>query len=174
MMYKRNNEPCAIAWLFTVVGLLAGALYAAPANESRGKAPIATPPERGLEEVSHAQVELNGGFWGPRLKTHHDATIPHALDCLEKDGHVTNFDKAAGLLKGPPSGHAAFDSDLHKALEGALYSLQHTADRPLRKRVEGILDRILAAQRKDGFLISYFIIQDQDRQWDDLRLMHQM
>ena len=132
------------------------------------------PPLRGLDEVNHKQVELRGGFWGPRLKTHDEVTVPHALDCLEKDGHVTNFDKAAGLIKGPPSGHAAFDSDLHKALEGAMYSLQHFDDSPLRRRVEGILDRILAAQQKDGFLISYFIIQDSDKRWEDLRLMHQM
>jgi hypothetical protein len=132
------------------------------------------PPTRGLDEVGHERVELRGGFWGPRLKTQHEATIPHALDCLEKDGHVTNFDKAAGLAKGPPSGHAAFDSDLHKALEGAMYSLQHYSDDVLRRRAEGILDHILAAQQKDGFLISYFIIQDSDKRWEDMRLMHQM
>jgi len=132
------------------------------------------PPLRGLDEVNHKEVELRGGFWGPRLKTQHEVTIPHALDCLEKDGHVTNFDKAAGVIKGPPSGHGAFDSDLHKALEGAMYSLQHFDDSPLRRRVEGILDHILAAQQKDGFLISYFIIRDSDKRWEDLRLMHQM
>jgi len=132
------------------------------------------PPSHGLDEVNHKQVELRGGFWGPRLKTHHEVTIPHALDCLEKDGHVTNFDKAVGVIKGPPSGHGAFDSDLHKALEGAMYSLQHYDDSSLRKRSEDILDHILAAQQKDGFLISYFIIQDSDKRWEDMRLMHQL
>lgn len=129
---------------------------------------------RGLKEVNHAQVELRGGFWGPRLKTQQEVTIPHALDELEKDGHVTNFDKAAGKFDGPLKGHHAFDSDLHKALEGAVISLQHFEDRPLRQRVDGILDRILAAQQKDGFLISYFIVQQQDQRWEDLRLEHQM
>jgi DUF1680 family protein len=131
-------------------------------------------PVRGLEEVSHAQVELSGGFWGPRLKTQHEVTVPHALNELEKDGHVTNFDKAAGKFDGPLKGHHAFDSDLHKALEGAVYSLQHFADPQLRQRVDGILDRILAAQQKDGFLISYYIVQQQDKRWEDLRLEHQM
>ncbi|MCL4180397.1 MAG: hypothetical protein KJ072_21955 [Verrucomicrobia bacterium] len=77
---------------------------------------LAVPPDpaplRGLEEVSHAQVELHGGFWGPRLKGQHDVTVPHALKSLEKDGHVTNFDKAAGKFDGPLKGHHAFDSDL--------------------------------------------------------------
>lgn len=132
------------------------------------------PPKHGLDEVNHKQVELRGGFWGPRLKTAHEVTVPHALNCLEQDGHVTNFDKAAGLIEGRASGHGAFDSDLHKALEGAMYSLQHNDNAQLRKRVDDILDRILAAQQKDGFLISYFIIQEQDQRWDELRFMHQM
>ena len=41
------------------------------------------PPSHGLDEVNHKQVELGGGFWGPRLKTGHEVTVPHALDCLE-------------------------------------------------------------------------------------------
>jgi len=131
-------------------------------------------PIHGLYEVGHKQVELRGGFWGPRLKTHHETTIPHAIDCLERDGHVTNFDKAAGVFDGPLNGHHAFDSDIHKAMEGAMYSLQHNDDPKLRQRVEGILDRILAAQQKDGYLISYFIVNGLDKKWDDLRLEHQM
>jgi hypothetical protein len=137
-------------------------------------APADPPPLRGLLEVGHAQVELRGGFWGPRLKTQHEVTLPHALNELEKDGHVTNFDKAAGVFDGPLKGHHAFDSDLYKTLEGALDSLQHFEDRPLRQRVDGIMDRILAAQQKDGFLISFFIVNGLDKKWDDLRLEHQM
>jgi DUF1680 family protein len=131
-------------------------------------------PNRGLYEVSHERVELHGGFWGPRLKTHHEVTIGHALNCLERAGHVTNFDKAAGVFDGPLRGHHAFDSDLHKAMEGAMYCLQHRDDSQLRKRVEGILDRILAAQQKDGFLISYYIVRYPDKRWETLRLEHQM
>ena len=131
-------------------------------------------PLRGFEEVSQAQVELRGGFWGPRLKITQDVTIPHSLDELEKDGHVTNFDKAAGKYDGPLKGHHAFDSDLYKVLEGALISLQHHNIPALRQRVEGIVDRILAAQQKDGFLITWFIVNGLDKRWEDLRLEHQM
>ena len=157
--------PCLTCLALALVMALEFRLHAAPLD---------LPPVRGLEEVGHAQVELRGGFWGPRLKTQHEVTIPHALNSLEKDGHVTNFDKAAGKFDGPLQGHHAFDSDLHKALEGAVYSLQHFEDPPLRRRVDGILDRILAAQQKDGFLISYFIVQQQDKRWEDVRLEHQM
>jgi len=133
-----------------------------------------TPPERGLQEVRHDRVRLHGGFWGPRQELHHEVTIPHALDCLERAGHVTNFDKAAGVFEGPLQGHHAFDSDLHKALEGALYSLRHRDDPVLRERVEGLVDRIVAAQQEDGFLISYYIVRDREKRWEDLRLEHQL
>ena len=131
-------------------------------------------PVRGLLEVSHEQVELRGGFWGPRVKIANEVTIPHALDELEKDGHVTNFDKAAGKFDGPLSGHHAFDSDLHKVLEGAFLSLKHFAEGPLRERADGILARVIAAQQKDGFLISYFIVKGLDKRWVDMRLEHQL
>ena len=163
---KNDTARRLTACLLAAVALTPGfRLLAAPSDPA---------PLRGLEEVSHVQVELRGGFWGPGLKTQHEVTVPHALNELEKDGHVANFDKAAGKFDGPLKGHHAFDSDLHKALEGAVYSLQHLADPQLRQRVDGILDRILAAQQQDGFLISYYIVQQQDQRWEDLRLEHQM
>jgi len=135
----------------------------------------AGPPEpRGLRAAGHERVELRGGFWGPRLKTHHEVTVPHALDRLEQAGHVANFDLAAGVGEGTLRGHHAFDSDLHKALEGALYSLAHRDDPKLRRRVEGVVDRILVAQQTDGFLISCYIVKDPDKRWENLRLEHQL
>lgn len=162
----RPTYPWPLGCLLTAFAALVGTPLAAD--------PVAPAPLRGLTEVDHAQVELSGGFWGPRLKTQHTVTVPHALDCLEQDGHVTNFDKAAGKFEGPLKGHHAFDSDLHKALEGAVLSLQHFDDPNLRQRVDAILDRVVAAQQPDGFLISYFIVNGLDRRWEDLRLEHQM
>ncbi len=126
------------------------------------------------QAVPLQQVQVAGGFWGKRLDIAHEVTAPHVLDKLEEAGHVTNFDKAAGRYDGPLRGHHAFDSDVHKGLEGAIYSLHHRNDPALRSRVEAILDRILAAQQDDGFLISCYIVQNQDQRWDDLRLEHQL
>lgn len=51
-------------------------------------------------------------------------------------------------------------STLHKAMEGAMLSLQHQDNPGLRQRVEGILDGILAAQQEDGFLIIWTVSSD--------------
>ncbi|MCE9546615.1 MAG: glycoside hydrolase family 127 protein [Planctomycetia bacterium] len=161
------------------VSLLGGWGDAICAEEPAPTSPVAKgvanpPPVHGLMEVANDRVKLSGGFWGPRLKVNNGVTIPHALDELEKDGHVTNFDKAAGRHEGPLRGHHAFDSDLHKTLEGAMYSLENLPNPALKQRTDAIIDRILAAQQKDGFLISYFIVKGLDKRWDDLRLEHQM
>lgn len=141
---------------------------------SHAQEAIDSAPGRQLTAVPLEAVDLEGGFWGSRLKTHHQVTVPHALDHLEKAGHVTNFDKAAGKYDGPLRGHHAFDSDLYKALEGAIYTLTHVDDQKLRERVESMVDRILAAQQENGFLISYWLAKDYDKRWDNLRLDHQL
>lgn len=154
-----------LSFIFLVAGLMAGCANLFAASPA---------PVRGLLEVSHENVEFRGGFWGPRVKIANEVTIPHALDELEKDGHVTNFDKAAGKFDGPLKGHHAFDSDLHKVLEGAFLSLKHFTEGPLRERAEAILARVVAAQKTDGFLISYFIVKDFEKRWQDMRLEHQL
>lgn len=173
--------------------------------------PQLNPPLHGLEEVGWQDVNLRGGFWGPRLDIHHKATIPHVIARLDERKHIANFDVAASVLKsgtpkqgaaepdqagkalegnagnhgpgsedpdggkqGEISGHSAFDSDVHKALEGACYSLGHHNDPALRRRVEDILDRIVAAQEKDGYLVSYFTAKEPENKWANLRLNHEM
>jgi len=108
-------------------------------------------PLHGLDEVNHAQVELRGGFWGPRLKANGEVTVPHALDCLEKDGHVINFDKAAGVLKGPPSGHAAFDSDLHRPWKARCTPCSITATLRCASVWKGFSTTFLLRSRRTDF-----------------------
>lgn len=76
---KRLSERYGIVLLLSVL------VSSAPILAAAGAKPA---PLRGLQEVSHSQVDVRGGFSGPRLETHHEATVPHALDELEKDGQT--------------------------------------------------------------------------------------
>ena len=90
------------------------------------------------------------------------------------EGDAGNRDKQGREKPGEEIvGHSAFDSDVHKALEGACYTLGHVHDPALRKRVESILDRILAAQEKDGYLVSYFTAKEPESKWANMRLNHE-
>jgi DUF1680 family protein len=179
------------------------------AEDSVAIKPAIVSPLHGYEEVGHQDVNLRGGFWGARLYTHQRTTIPHVLNELEEHDHITNFDKAAKVVKGGSVkkedagsdkdesiralkgdadksketakvsedaivGHSAYDSDLHKAVEGACYILAHCDNPDLQKRVDTILDRILAAQEDDGYLISYFTAKEPGKKWADMRTGHEL
>lgn len=201
--YKIMKHLHALASLGALLLPVAALAQAPPATTPPLKAPL-----HGLEEVGWQNVNLRGGFWGPRLEIHHKTTIPHVIDKLDERKHIANFDIAAKVLKGgttkqgatdldqagqalegnagPGSenpngakdgeitGHSAFDSDVHKALEGACYTLCHCKDPTLHQRVDGILDRIVAAQEKDGYLVSYFTAKEPENKWANLRLNHEM
>jgi DUF1680 family protein len=88
--------------------------------------------------------------------------------------HGPGSDDPSAAKDGGIVGHSAFDSDVHKALEGACYTLGHCADPALHLRVEDILDRIVDAQEKDGYLVSYFTAKEPENKWANLRLNHEM
>src|SRR5699024_4031466 len=41
-------------------------------------------------------------------------------------------------------------------------------DTVLEKKADNIIDKIAAAQQKDGYLLCYFILQNQDQRWSDM------
>jgi DUF1680 family protein len=97
-----------------------------------------------------------------------------ATKALEGDDGNQNSKNPAAPVEGEIIGHSAFDSDLHKALEGACYTLGHCGDPVLQQRVDGILARVLAAQEKDGYLVSYFTAKEPQNRWVNMRLNHEL
>lgn len=71
-------------------------------------------------------------------------------------------------------GNHAFDSDAHKGVEGACHSAILHEDPALEKRINDIIDRIVASQQKDGYMISYYTAKEPESRWSNLRLNHEM
>jgi hypothetical protein len=152
--------------LFVLLGL-----SVAPTTQAVSADPA---PMKGFSEVHSSEVILSDGYWGPRVEIAQNVTIHHALDKLEQRGYLNNFDKAAGLYNGKIVGHNAYDSDLHKAMEGAWLVLQNHDDPALKERADSFLDRILAAQGEDGYLISYYTDKPKSQRWVNMRSDHQL
>lgn len=93
----------------------------APVSASYAAEPQEDSP---LAAVPLSQVHITDRFWLQRVETNRTVTIPYDLKQLEKTGCFTNFDKAAGTVKGEHQGNAASDSDVFKVLEGAALSLE--------------------------------------------------
>jgi len=124
--------------------------------------------------VHSSEVTVIDGYWGPRVDIANNVTIQHALNKLEERGYLNNFDKAAGVYEGEIVGHNAYDSDLHKAMEGAWLVLQNHEDPALKQRADAFLDRILAAQGDDGYLISFYADKPESQRWVNMRSDHHL
>src|SRR2546423_12160534 len=109
-----------------------------------------------LHEVPFTAVRFTDSFWAPKQKINRSVSIPHALDMLEREGDLTNFDLAA---KGARTGHRAYvfqDSDVYKVVEAAAYALATERDPELEKRLDSVIARIAAAQRPGGYLDTFY------------------
>ena len=97
-------------------------------------------------------VQINDGFWGPRLETNRQVTLRVNLDKCADTGRIDNFRKAAGELPGAHEGIQFNDSDVFKVIEGVALDLQLQPDPALQEEVETIIGHIAAAQEADGYL----------------------
>lgn len=108
-----------------------------------------------LRPVPFQQVTLEDDFWLPRLKTQKHTLVPFALGKTEPA--VENLKRTGAYLRGektepllPLARYVA--SDLFKVMEGAAYLLTVEPDAELERRMDEIIDIIVAAQAPDGYL----------------------
>ena len=111
-----------------------------------------------IKPVPFTRVHLNDSFWAPRLETNRKVSIPTAFQQCERTGRIENFVRAAEAIRGEkledkhPPGHPFDDTDPYKVIEGASYSLAVHPDAKLEAYVDGLIQKIAAAQEPDGYL----------------------
>jgi hypothetical protein len=109
------------------------------------------------EAVNFSQVKITDSFWQPRLKSHVDVTLPACI--AQETQRIKNFAVAGGTDTGY-KGLVYDDSDLYKMIEGASYSLTNNPNPALEQKLDEIIAKIAHAQRKDGYLMTYFLCGD--------------
>lgn len=111
-----------------------------------------------INPVPFTSVKVTSGtFWGQRLETSREVTIPLAFSKCEETGRYTNFSNAAAHQKDSSKvfkvGGLSFDdTDPYKTIEGASYILQTYPDKKLVAYIDSVLDIIASAQEPDGYL----------------------
>lgn len=105
-----------------------------------------------VHAIPFTEVTVADAFWSPRLETNRLVTIPYAFQQSEETGRINNFAKAGGLMEGGFQGIFFNDSDVFKIIEGAAYALALHPDPKLETYVDGVIDKIAAAQEDDGYL----------------------
>ncbi len=128
-----------------------------------------------LTPVPFTDVKFTDEFWAPRLERNRTVTIPHDFKMCETTGRITNFEKASGAVSGGHQGFFFDDSDVYKVIEGASYSLALHPDPELDKYVDGLIAKIAAAQREDGYVYTFYTVrQELDQRFSKLKDMHEM
>lgn len=127
-----------------------------------------------LQAVPFHEVRITDAFWAPRRATNRVASIPVNLENLEKAGNLENLRLAARRATEGYQGPVFMDSDTYKALEAVSYSLATDPDPALDRKLDGIIAILAAAQHEDGYLNSYYTVQEPGRRWVNLRDNHEL
>ena len=122
-----------------------------------------------MESVNFSQVEIEDSFWKPRIYTVSSVTIPVCINQTEvKTARIRNFEKVAAKKGEKHEGIYYDDSDVYKALEAMAYSLKNHPDPVLEMKTDEWVDKIAAAQLPDGYLNTYFTLENLQKRWTDM------
>lgn len=158
--------------------LMAGVLLLSSANHVKTDETAITiyqqdkSPVKPIEEVSFQHVKITDNYWRTRINKNRLAGIRSALK--EAAADIANFEIAAGNKKGKHNGGMGSDSNVFKIIQGAAYVIGDTPDKELETAIDSLIERIVAAQQPDGYLFTYWIINDLSRRWSDIPRMHEL
>ena len=160
--------------LTVFVGLIGLTLcYKAGPSSSQRKSQLATsipaekPRDYPVRPVPFTSVHFHDAFWAPRLEINRKVTIPFAFKKDEETKRIYNFERAAAALRGEtlqdktPPGYPFDDTDVYKVIEGAAYALNVQPDPQMEAYVDGLIEKIGAAQEPDGYLYTTRTIDPQ-------------
>ncbi|GLG01903.1 hypothetical protein Alches_19440 [Alicyclobacillus hesperidum subsp. aegles] len=131
--------------------------------------------------MNNLYVQLKSRFWSPYQDLVRETVLPYQLDILsdnipgsEPSGAIRNFRIAAGLEKGNFTGMVFQDSDVAKWIEAVGHALRQKRDPDLEVMADKVIDLVVAAQRPDGYLNTYFTIQEPGNRWTNLMDCHEL
>lgn len=127
-----------------------------------------------MKAIPFTDVTISDSFWSPRQETNSMKTIPHELEQCWTTGRISNFAKAAGLTEGNFEGIFFNDSDVHKLVEAASYTLHTHPDPAWEGELDEVIDKIAKSQQSDGYLNSYFTLVEPEKKWQNLGMMHEL
>jgi DUF1680 family protein len=127
-----------------------------------------------LKPVPIGAVRVNDAFWAPRLRRTREVTLPAQYEQCEQTGRIDNFRRVSGRTQAEYHGPYYNDSDVYKWLEAASFALALAPDGELERRLDAVIDDVVAAQSPDGYLNTYFTFEREGERWTDPTRLHEM
>ncbi len=120
-----------------------------------------------------AEVKVDDPFFAPRIRQCLETTIPKSVEHCRTDGRINAF-KLQWKEGMPDKPHVFWDSDVAKVLEGMAYAVQLSHDPEMEKDLNEIVDLVVSAQQKDGYLNTHFTVVEPEKRWTCLHSTHEL
>ena len=124
-----------------------------------------------MEPVNFSQVNITDQFWKPKIDLVATKTLDACIYQTEiKTARIRNFEKVARNKGEKHEGIFYDDSDVFKALEAMAYSLKTHPNPELEKKCDEWIDKIAAAQQPDGYLNTFYTLNEPDKRYTDMSM----
>ncbi len=127
------------------------------------------------------ESSINDPFWNHYTHLVKTKVLPYQWEILndrvpnsEPSHAIDNFKIAAGMQPGSFYGEVFQDSDVAKWLEAAGNILMEARDEELEANADLVIDLIGRAQEQDGYLDTYFTIEEPDKKWTNVLECHEL
>jgi DUF1680 family protein len=124
-----------------------------------------------FEFVSFSKVNITDSFWKPKIDKVATTTLAACIYQTEvATPRIKNFEKVARKQGEKHEGLFYDDSDVFKALEAMSYSLKNHPSPDIEKKCDEWIDKIAAAQQPDGYLNTFYTLNDPSKRYTDMSM----
>lgn len=134
-----------------------------------------------ITTAASGKVQIQDVFWSEYIRLVREVMVPYQWEALNDriEGAVPshairNFKIAAGREEGGFNGMVFQDSDVGKWLEAVAYLLETRRDSALEDIADEVIELLIAAQRADGYLNTYFLLKEPGQEWSNLAECHEL
>lgn len=127
------------------------------------------------------KVRIDDALWMREQRLVRTVVLPYQWKMLNdqvpgavKSHCIENFRIAAGLSHRPYEGVVFLDTDLYKWLEAVGYCLATAPDSTLEAAADSAIDLMGQAQQPDGYLNTYFTVQEPGKRFTNLMEGHEL
>lgn len=127
------------------------------------------------------KIKIQDAFWNKYIGLVKEVILPYQWEVLndrrkdvETSHCIENFKIAAGEKEGDFKGAVFQDTDVAKWLEAVGFVLSMGRDEELEKQADETIALIGRAQQKDGYLNTYFTIEEPGRRFTNLMEGHEL
>ena len=127
------------------------------------------------------KIKIQDPFWNKYIGLVKEVILPYQWEVLndrrkdvETSHCIENFKIAAGEKEGSFKGAVFQDTDVAKWLEAVGFVLSMGRDEALEKQADETIALIGRAQQKDGYLNTYFTIEEPGRRFTNLMEGHEL